>query len=138
MHFPQRVPGLKLLLVVWGVYTAVWISLEGALWRVVIMGVVTTTVALAHLWQRFLGGKTMARGKGVLVTAVSGLVLGAGSSGLTLVFMAVKTGLHAHGPEFSAAEVAWIIGQLPLWTAVGLLVGLGLGLIWAGRLEIRD
>ena len=33
MHFPQRVPGLKLLLVVWGVYTAVWISLEGALWR---------------------------------------------------------------------------------------------------------
>ena len=74
---------------------------------------------------------------GLLLTAVFGLVLGAGSGLATLIFMAVKTGLHTHGPEFSQAEIEWVLGNLTLWTAVGLLVGLGLGLIWAG-LERRN
>lgn len=132
MIFPQKIPGLRWLLIAWGVYTAVWIGREGALWQVVVMGVVTTILLLGHGWQRWLGGKRLGRGAGVLATAVSGLALGAGSGLLSLVFMAVKTGLHAHGPEFSQAEVGWLFAQLPLWTAVGLLVGLGLGLIWAG------
>jgi hypothetical protein len=75
---------------------------------------------------------------GVLVTAVSGLALGAGSGLLSLLFMAVKTGLHAHGPEFSQAEIAWVWNGMLLWTTVGLLVGLGLGLIWAGMVETGD
>ena len=132
MIFPEKIPGLKLLLIVWAVYTAVWISLEGGLWRVVVMGVATMILVTGQLWQRYLAGKSVGRGLAVVATAVSGLALGVGSGILTLIFMAVKTGLHAHGPEFSAAEVAWVIGQLPLWTAVGLLVGLGLGLIWVG------
>ncbi|MCA9954184.1 MAG: hypothetical protein H6657_10560 [Ardenticatenaceae bacterium] len=132
MVFPEKVPGLRLLLGVWLVYTAVWISLEGSLMQVVIMGTATAVLLLGHGWQRWLGGKTVGRGVAVLVTAVSSALLGAGSSLLTFVFMAVKTGLHAHGPEFTQAEIAWVWGVLPLWTAVCLLVGLGLGLIWAG------
>jgi len=132
MQFPQKIPGFRWLLAMWAVYTAVWISREGALWQVVVMGTVTTILMLAHGWQRWLGGKTMRQGLGVLVTAVSGLVLGAGSGLLTLVFMTVKTGLHTHGPEFSRVEIYWVLTHLPLWTAVGLLLGLGLGLIWAG------
>ena len=96
------------------------------------MGLATAVLLLGYGWQRWLGGKIVRRGLGVLVTAVSGGLLGTGSVLLTFVFMAVKTGLHAHGPEFSQAEIAWVWHILPLWTAVGLLVGLGLGLIWAG------
>lgn len=132
MVFPQKLPGLKLLLGVWIVYAAVWISLEGALVQVVIMGMATAVLLLGHGWQRWLGGKRVGRGVGVLVTAVTGGSLGAGSALLTFGFMAVKTGLHAHGPEFSQVEVNWVLGNVPLWTAVGFLVGLGLGLIWAG------
>ena len=132
MVVPPKIPILRLLLALWGGYTAVWISLEGALWRVALMGVATTMLAVGYDWQRWLGGKTVSRRMAVTLTAVSGLIAGGGSGVLTLIFMAVKTGLHAHGPEFSAAELAWTIGQLPLWTAVGLLLGLGLGLIWAG------
>lgn len=132
MIFPEKIPGLKLLLVVWAVYSAVWISLEGALVQVVVMGTATAVLLLGHGWQRWLGGKTVKRGLGLLVTAVSGGLLGAGSALLALVFMAVKTGLHAHGPEFTQAEIAWVWNVLPLWTAVWLLVGLGVGLIWAG------
>ena len=132
MVFPEKVPGFRLLLGVWLVYTAVWISLEGSLVRVVIMGTATAVLLLGHGWQRWLGGKTVGRGVGVLVTAVSGFLLGAGSGLLTFVFMAIKTGLHAHGPEFTQAEIAWVWEMVPWWTAVCLLVGLGLGLIWAG------
>lgn len=135
MRFPQKIPGFNWLLVLWIVYTAVWISREGALWQVVIMGVATTILLLGHGWQRWLGGKTVPRGLAVLVTAVSGLTLGGGSSLLSLFFMVVKSGLHAHGPEFSPAELGWVVAQLPQWTAVGLLVGLGLGLIWVGSGE---
>ena len=132
MVFPQKVPGLKWLFGGWLVYTAVWISREGALWQVVTMGTATTILLLGYGWQRWLGGKLVQRGRGLLATAVSGLILGEGSGLLSLLFMAVKTGLHAHGPEFSQAEIAWVWNMLPLWTAVGLLVGLGVGLIWAG------
>ncbi len=132
MVFPQKVPGLKWLLGIWVVYTAVWIPLEGALVQVVIMGTVTAILLLGHGWQRWLGGKVLGRGMGVGITAVSGAIIGGGSAVLSLIFMAVKTGLHAHGPEFSQAEIEWVWHLLPLWTAVGFLVGLGGGLIWAG------
>ena len=135
MNCPQRIPGLRLLLGLWIVYTAVWISREGALWQVVIMGVATTLLLLGYGWERFLGGRAIRTSVGVGATAVSGALLGSVSGLLTLVFMAVKTGLHAHGPEFSRAEIAWVLNQLPLWTAVGLLLGLGAGLIWIGSGE---
>ncbi len=136
MVFPQKIPGWKLLVGVWLGYTAVWISLEGSLLRVIMMGTATAVLLLGHGWQRWLGGKQVGRGVGVLVTAVSGVLLGGGSGLLSLLFMAVKTGLHAHGPEFSQAEIVWVWQMLPLWTAVGLLVGLGVGLIWAGSQRV--
>lgn len=136
MVFPQKISGWKLLVGVWLGYTAVWISLEGSLLRVIMMGTATAVLLLGHGWQRWLGGKQVARGVGVLVTAVSGVLLGGGSGLLSLLFMAVKTGLHAHGPEFSQAEIVWVWQMLPLWTAVGLLVGLGVGLIWAGSQRV--
>jgi NhaP-type Na+/H+ or K+/H+ antiporter len=55
--------------------------------------------------------------------------MGLGSALLILFLMALKTGLHAHGPEFSAIEVSWVLQQIPLWAAAGLAGGLGVGLL---------
>ena len=132
MVFPQKISGLNWLFGLWAVYTAVWISREGSLWQVTLMATLTTILLLGYSWQRWLGGRRVGRNVGVLLTAVSGVLLGAGSGLLTFVFMVIKTGLHAHGPEFTPAEIAWVWNMLPLWTAVCLLIGLGLGLIWAG------
>ena len=57
-----------------------------------------------------------------------GLIFGA----LTLAFMAIKTGLHGHGPEFAPDEISWVISQMPLWAMFGFLVGGGLGALTAG------
>jgi hypothetical protein len=132
MQIPERVPGLKWLTAAWGVYGVVWIALEGVLWQTVLLAVGTTAVTLLSLIQKYLAGRTWSLGWWLAGTAVAGLTFGLFSGLLTLFFMALKTGLHAHGPEFTPAEIAWVLGQLRLWTAVGLLAGLGLGLLTWG------
>ncbi len=112
-----------------GVYSAVWMSLEGALWRVVIMGAGVTAVTLSHFLQKYGGGHIVSTRKWVMITAVTGLLFGLLSGPMTLIFMAVKTGLHAHGPEFTPDQITWAIHQIPIWTTVGFLAGLGLGLL---------
>jgi hypothetical protein len=129
MQIPNRLPGWKGLTIIWGLYGLAWIALEGMLWRVVLMGFLTTAVLLAYLVQKYLAGRTLSSWQVAGLTAVLGLGLGLGGGLLTLVFMAVKTGLHAHGPEFSPEEISWVWQQIPIWKAVGLLAGLGIGLI---------
>lgn len=121
--------GLRGLTAVYLLYALIWIPLEGNLRRAVAMGVVTTAVLLMHGWQRYGAGRVVSLGRWLGKTAVFGLLFGAGSSLLTLAAMAVKTGLHAHGPEFTPAEIIWVWQQLPLWAMAGLLAGLGAGLV---------
>lgn len=137
MQVFERIRLLRPLTILWVIYGLVWIVLEGALWSVTLMAVLTTAVSILTILQKQLGGKSFSRGKVVGITAVSGLAFGLVSALLTLFFMAVKTGLHAHGPEFSQAEIEWVINQIPLWTIAGLLLGLGIGLITVGSSVIE-
>ena len=129
MTLPERLPGLRLATVLLALYGAVWIALEGSLPGVLTMGVGGTAVSLGHAVQRLWGGRTLARGRWLLLATGSGALLGLGAVAVTFVFMAVKTGLHSHGPEFTPAEMAWLWGQLPLWLPLGTLTGLGLGML---------
>ena len=129
MQLPDRVPGLKWLTVLWALYAVIWALLEGGLWPTVLLAVLSGLVILGYLTNRVLSGRKMAFGIWLLLAAVLGALLGLGSALLTVGLMAVKTGLHAHGPEFSALEINWVIQQIPLWTLAGLLAGLGLGLL---------
>ena len=131
MQVPERIPGLKAATILLGLYAAVWITLEGAVPQVVALGLGVATVGAGHLMQKYLGGRRLPVGRWLAVAAAAGFSIGLGSSILTLAFMAVKTGLHAHGPEFTPAEIAWVLRQIPLWTAAGLLLGLGLGALSA-------
>ena len=135
MQVFDRIPFLRGLMVVWAGYGLVWIVLEGSLRAVMVMGVLSTAVSILYFWQKRLAGKVLSKKMFVLGTAVSGFAFGLGSAILGLIFMAVKTGLHAHGPEFSQAEIEWVIVQIPLWSAVGLLLGLGVGLLVVGTAE---
>ena len=51
---------------------------------------------------------------------------------LTVFLIFFKSGLHNHDiPDFSPAQILFILQRTPLWAGVGLLIGLGSGI---GRL----
>jgi hypothetical protein len=128
-------PGLKGITAVYALFVFIWIALEGSFVGVLVMGVSTTAVSLAYLAQHFLGGRPFSVKQWLGITAVWGLLFGLGSGLLTLLFMVIKTGLHAHGPEFTPPQVTWVLQQIPLWTPVGLLAGLGLGMVTNKRMK---
>jgi hypothetical protein len=103
--------------------------LEGVLWRELSLAILLTAVLLLQIAQKWFGGRAVSARVWLGGTAVFGLCWGLGSSMMTLLLMVLKTGLHAHGPEFTPAEIGWVLAQIPLWTAVGLLIGLGVGLV---------
>ncbi len=125
-------PGRRLgqgLTAVYALYALVWISLEGTLANTLIMGVGGTAVSLVWFMQRYWGERPSSLWQWLGKTAVMGLFCGLGSGLLTLLFMAVKTGLHAHGPEFTPQQIAWVWQRIPLWALIGLLGGLGMGMV---------
>lgn len=133
MQIPDQIPGFKWLAALWAIMAVIWSMLEGSFERVLIFGFLTTLTGLAYLFQRMMGGRHFTTVPGLVVMGLWGLALGAGTVLMTLLLMAIKTGLHAHGPEFTTAEISAVWGQLPLWSLVGLLAGLGLGLLLVAR-----
>jgi hypothetical protein len=138
MMFPARIPGLRLATVLLVVFALVWIGLEGDVRRVTILGIWMTAVGMLTLLQQWLGGRSLSIASWLGVSIASGLVLGAASVLLTLFLMALKTGLHGHGPEFTPGEIADLWSRLPLWTVAGALLGLGVGLIAAALTRLRS
>ncbi|MFZ0544994.1 MAG: hypothetical protein WAM60_06130 [Candidatus Promineifilaceae bacterium] len=140
MVFPKKVPGLRWLTAITAVYGVVWIGLEGNLGRVILLGMAVSLMSVVSLMQRFVGGRMFGEVGWLVVTGGGGLLTGMGSGISTFVFMALKTGLHSHGPEFKAAEIEWVLKMIPLWGVAGLLAGLGIGvLVWGmGRGGLGD
>ncbi|MBK9050843.1 MAG: hypothetical protein IPL78_07995 [Chloroflexi bacterium] len=132
MQLPDKLPGLRLLTVLLAGYFALWISLEGDLTQTVILAVGSCVLAAAHLIQRWGRGRVLAGWFWLIGMTLTGLLVGVSTIFATLAFMAVKTGLHAHGPEFTPSEIAWVWNQLPLWTIIGTLTSLGLASLILG------
>lgn len=133
VHFPEKIPYLRPFTILLGLAVFVWMALEGNLTYSLIMALWSVLVGWGHLLQRFLGGRTMRLWRFLLTMVATGLAGGLIANLAVLTFMAIKTGLHGHGPEFSDYEVIWVIGQMPLWLVVGTLLGLGLGLVFGSR-----
>jgi hypothetical protein len=112
----------------WGLYALVWLALEGNLTRDWLLA--GWGLALPALWAaRRWGGRSVSGGRAAALGATVGLAWGAALGPAVLLLMATKTGLHAHGPEYSAAQIAAVIGQWPFWIGAGLLAGAGVGLL---------
>lgn len=132
MRIPERLPGLRPLTILLAVYFVVWIVLEGDLTQTVVLGLGSSVVAAAHLWQRWGRGRELSPGVWLLLMGGTGAGVGAAAAFATLAFMAVKTGLHAHGPEFTPTEIRWVVDQLPLWVITATLTSLGLASLLLG------
>jgi hypothetical protein len=129
----------KLAVVIVGLFTVVWMVSEGDLLCDVVLAASLLLVGLMAIARRWPWIRALSPGKTVALGAVGGLGYGMGLVLLSLFLMAVKTGLHAHGPEYTVYELVWVWNQLPLWAVAGSLVGLGIGLLAvAGRRTIGE
>lgn len=129
MKIPPKIPGLRIAALPVALYAVIWITLEGDLGRLLLLAAGLSLVGGGFIVQRFLGGRTLSGGRWLLVSAGTGFLLVLSTGLLATLLMALKTGLHAHGPEFSAEQFDWLLGQLPIWAVAGALAGLGLGLL---------
>jgi len=133
MKIPPTLPYFKSMLGLALAYGFLWMALEGVLWRDLVLAAAVVLLAIGYLTIRFLGGRTLPARRFMLMAVAVGLAAGIALPLVTIFLMALKTGIHVHGPEYTVREIAWVWQQLPLWGAVGGLVGLGLGLVAAGR-----
>ena len=111
--------------------------IEGNLLIVTIFGVVTTgwvtfhLISILPLWKAESQFATFFIGGGIGL--VSGLMLPL----IILTLMGLKTGLHAHGPEFTPVEIAYIVSRFLPWGGLGLLAGLGWVMMHEGWRRMR-
>ena len=129
VHIPTKIPLLRILTIVLGIGTFIWIALEGDLTNVLLMGIGAVVVVCGHVWQRLFGGRALRLWQFLGVMVATGLSAGLLANVAVLTLMAVKTGLHGHGPEFTDGEIRWVVAQMPLWLFIGTLLGLGTGLV---------
>jgi hypothetical protein len=132
MSMPAEIPGRRLIAATLLLFAAVWIPLEGDMRLDFILSALILAAIIRTLVARYLAGRKLTLPQWLSLMMLTGLIAGGGLVLLTLFLMTLKTGLHAHGPEYTPAELAWVWSRLLLWSSLGLLAGLGLGLITAG------
>ena len=133
MRIPDKLPYFKSAVILVGVLAVVWSAWEGRLLYDLLLAALALALLMARLITGRWGGRVLTPGRTLGLAVVAGASFGLGLALLTLGFMALKMGLHAHGPEYAAAEVAWVWRQAPLWGAAGGLAGLGVGLLVVQR-----
>jgi hypothetical protein len=135
MKIPSRIPYFKTAHGATAILAFIWMALEGDLRWDLFLALALVLLTLGHLAMRYLGGRTMTAGRFVALAAAAGIAGGFGAVLLTLFLMILKTGIHAHGPEYTSQDITWVWSQMPIWGVAGGLVGLGLALlvIAAGR-----
>lgn len=138
MLVPKTIPGLRLATVLLGLYGVACMLLEGSLVRISLLGVWATAVAVLTILERLLSGRRLGGAQWLAATSLAGLLCGAGAVIATVAFMALHTGIHGHGPEYTSNEIAQLWANLRIWSVAGLVAGLGLGLLAMGRGDSRS
>lgn len=119
----------RLAVAVFGLYFLVWTQLEGNFRNVILLGVAGAFLAGWTIWRRWIAQRIATQTQFAIALSALGLAIGLAIPLMILLGMAIKQGLHGHGPEYTTAQVAAITQSL-LWAGlVGLLFGVAAGLL---------
>lgn len=130
MQIPARITGLRLLTILVAVTFFIWIPLEGSLTSATALAVGLALLSWGY-WLQRRSGHWLRPWQWALLLTCGGAYVGLATAVSVLLLLVLKTGLHAHGPELTPAEISWVIQRAPWWSGAGLLAGLGLGLLTA-------
>jgi hypothetical protein len=121
----------------WALLAFLWIQVEdqspqGA----VILAGLCMAVAAVQAGHRAAAAALRQRLGPVKSSFLVGVAAGLAVAPFALLLMTTKSGLHAHtAPEYTSDQMVWVLLRMPIWTAVGGLTGLAIGLISLARRE---
>jgi cell division protein FtsX len=111
---------LRIAAIVLGVSILIWLSLESRDVReALLLAGILSLLGAAAIWNRL--PKTI-RGYWLpMFGAVFGLLVPV----LAALLMVLKTGMHAHSvPDFTLGQIFSVLQLIPVWVAVGAVLGL--------------
>ncbi len=117
-----------------GIGILVWLPVEerSELGVLVISGSICTWSAVWLLIMPILNEKQLIM-RHILVGTGAGLLL----APLSILLMALKSGIHGHGmPDFTVSQMQDILSRIPYFVLTGFLVGVGSGLWRLAMLEL--
>ncbi|MCO5186664.1 MAG: hypothetical protein M9918_00430 [Anaerolineae bacterium] len=119
----------RIAVAAFGLSFLVWTQVEGNFRNVVLLGVSGALLGGWTIWRRWIAKRIATRIQFAVAMTASGLAAGLATPMLILLGMAIKQGLHGHGPEYTTAQVATVTQSI-LWSGlVGLLFGMAAGLL---------
>src|SRR4051812_1752173 len=130
LTIPGKSKWLRLVTILYGMFTFVWMGTEDSIWLAAVLGFGFTLLCVLHGIFRVWQGRLFAPRLWIPATIALGAITGAGASLSTVLIMLMKTSLHGHlYPDYPFPVLAGIIERLPAWTLAGALVGLALALL---------
>lgn len=129
---PHRPLWLRWALILVGAGVFFWSGLEDdRLWLVVMLGVLSCGIALAHWLTGAVGGRVL-RGRMIWAAWASfGGLTGGGGIFASVLLLAFKDARHAHPfPDSPPDLLAALLVRMPVWGLSGALIGVGIYLVW--------
>ena len=114
-----------------GLLALTWLGLEDrGLRAVTFLSWMTSLSGLLRMRARRGRRQPGMRPTGLRWWLPAGAAAGALVGPIAVILILLKIGLHAHPvPDFSSADVAAVLAQLPIWTAAGAFLGAGAALL---------
>lgn len=112
---------LRLLGIGTGILALIWLPREDtSLVWVFALSVLIASLLTASFIAWLFSATHLPNWTSVLLGALGGSLVGL----ISIVLMAIKTGLHGHSvPDFTAVQVKTALASTPLWCIVGALAG---------------
>ena len=127
---PERDNRIRWAIISCSLLIWLWLNPEDDhVWPVALLGTLCAGVAITYWGLGRFGGKQFTIRGLLLLSALSGALLGLSASIITALLMLLKNARHAHFfPDFPTGQILAMLELAPLWILVGSLFGFGLGL----------
>lgn len=115
-----------------GIAVFLWMSPEDTqTWPVVILGTAVSVIMVTHWGVRLFTRTPLRSRNGIVLIGVLGGLTGLGAALITALLMLIKNAWHLHPfPDFPPLLMGAILARAPWWGVAGVLIGLGVGLIY--------
>lgn len=137
MKFSQVLPSRFATVLAYSILFLAWLPPEGNIVLVVGFGWLTAGILILRLARRWLDQLALQLKGWLFAWGAIGVAIGTVAPWIVLALMTLKTGIHAHGPEYTPAEINWVVRQWLIWIILGGGIGFGYGLLAAGWLGMQ-